>query len=263
MVGALESLGGQRPRPLSRVADELVRRGRLSGDPAALVPTLAAAARADDAKREARQHRPRFRLHGDEVGLLEWALPPEAARVEREVEQAARKQRDFVRRAFIRRLSELPTAAFMELLATWLNVVGVTALRGIRRPGSSGGELHLAGLLKQGPLETPLAIVIVRDGGSIGREKVVEIRGGLHHYGSASAAWLITLGQVLSGAREEASAAGAVPCALFDGQELARSMEEARVGLRTYVVPVVGLDIDLLDSLRGPGARPVQQPQQP
>src|SRR5690606_7082741 len=146
-----------------------------------------------------------------------------------------------VRRALVRRLSELPTAALMEILATWLNVAGVTALRGIRRPGGTGDELHLAGVLKQGPLETPIAIVIVREGASIGRERVVEIRGALHHYGSAQAAWLITLGQVLSGAHQEAASFGAAPCALFDGQQLAIAMEEAGVGLRTYSVPVVAL----------------------
>src|SRR5690606_20874210 len=39
-------------------------------------------------------------------------------------------------------------------------------------------------------------------------------------------------------------------------QELASSMEEAGIGIRSYVVPVVGLDMPLLESLRGPGARP-------
>jgi hypothetical protein len=256
IVAALEAGGGARPRPLVRVAEELVRRGRLAGDPAALVPTLAAASRGDDARRLARHRRPRFRIEGDEIALLEWSLPQEAARAERDVEQAARRQRDHVRRAFVRKLAELPTAGLMELLATWLNVVGVSSLRGIRRPGAASGELHLAGVLKQGPLETPLAIVIVRDGASIGRERVIDVRGGLHHYGGAAAAWLITLGQVLSGAREEAATQGAAPCALFDGQELAISMEEAGIGLRSYVVPVAGLDLELLESLRGPGARP-------
>ena len=53
-------------------------------------------------------------------------------------------------------------------------------------------------------------------------------RGSLHHYGNATCAWLITTGRIASQAREEASAEGAQPCALFAGSDLARAMEKAR-----------------------------------
>ena len=48
-----------------------------------------------------------------------------------------------------------------------------------------------------------------RDGREVGRERVTELRGALHHYGPAQAGMIITTGQVLSGAREEALAPGA------------------------------------------------------
>jgi hypothetical protein len=241
----------RQPQTLARVAEQLVRRGRLAGDPVMLVPTIAAAVRADIARREADTVRPRFRIVLGRVTLTDWSLPGEAVRFEQDAVRSADRQREQVRQAFLRRVRELPGAGFAELLATWLNVEGVVALRAVRRPGAQPGELHLAGTLKRGHDETRLAIIARRDGREIGRERVIEIRGALHHYGSASAGWLITTGQVLSGAREEAAVPGTAPVACFDGVGLARAMERVGVGLRRHVVPLTTLDLDLLDNLQG------------
>jgi hypothetical protein len=241
----------RQPQTLARVAEQLVRRGRLAGDPVMLVPTIAAAVRADIARREAETVRPRFRMVLGRVTLTDWSLPGEAVRFEQDAVRSADRQREQVRQAFLRRVRDLPGAGFAELLATWLNVEGVVALRAVRRPGAQPGELHLAGTLKRGHDETRLAIVARRDGREIGRERVIEVRGALHHYGSASAGWLITTGQVLSGAREEAAVPGTAPVACFDGVGLARAMERVGVGLRRHVVPLTTLDLDLLDNLQG------------
>jgi len=252
----------RQPQPLARVAEQLVRRGRLAGDPIMLIPTIAAAIRADVARREAETVRPRFRMQLGRVTLTDWSLPTEAVRFEQDAVRAADRQREQVRQAFLRRVRELPGAGFAELLATWLNVEGIVALRAVRRPGAQPGELHLAGTLKRGHDETRLAIVARRDGREIGRERVIEVRGSLHHYGSASAGWLITTGQVLSGAREEAAVPGTAPVACFDGVGLARAMERVGVGLRRHVVPLTTLDLDLLDSLQGnaPPSRVEERP---
>ena len=252
----------RQPQPLARVAEQLVRRGRLAGDPIMLIPTIAAAIRADVARREAETVRPRFRMLLGRVTLTDWSLPTEAVRFEQDAVRAADRQREQVRQAFLRRVRELPGAGFAELLATWLNVEGIVALRAVRRPGAQPGELHLAGTLKRGHDETRLAIVARRDGREIGRERVIEVRGSLHHYGSASAGWLITTGQVLSGAREEAAVPGTAPVACFDGVGLARAMERVGVGLRRHVVPLTTLDLDLLDSLQGnaPPSRVEERP---
>jgi hypothetical protein len=247
VLGGLE----RHPQPLLRVAEQLVRRGRLVGDPAMLVPTVAAAVRADTARREAERMRPRFRLSLGRVALTDWSLPQEAIRFEAEAARAADRQREQVRQTFLRRVRELPAAGFAELLATWLNAEGVVALRAVRRPGAQPGELHLAGTLRRGHEETRLAVVARRDGREITRERVMELRGALHHYGGASAAWMVTLGQVLSGAREEAAVPGVAPVACFDGVGLARAMERAGVGLVRHFVPLTALDLDLLESLRG------------
>jgi len=79
---------------------------------------------------------------------------------------------------------------------------------------------------------------------------VTELRGALHHYGPASAAWLVTTGQVLSGAREEAASPGASPLTVIDGLGLVRLCEEHGVGVVRTQVPLLLPDLDLLDGIR-------------
>jgi restriction endonuclease Mrr len=81
---------------------------------------------------------------------------------------------------------------------------------------------------------------------------VTELRGALHHYGPAHAAWLLTTGQVLSGAREEAASPGASPMTVVDGLGLVRLCEEHSVGVVRAQVPLLLPDLDLLDGLRAP-----------
>jgi restriction endonuclease Mrr len=77
------------------------------------------------------------------------------------------------------------------------------------------------------------------------------LRGALHHYGPASAAWLVTTGQVLSGAREEAAAAGAPSVALYDGIALCKLLEDFDVGIIKARFAIAIPDLDLLEALRG------------
>jgi hypothetical protein len=239
--------GEASPLAYVQIAEQLVRRGRLVGDPAALAPTVSAAIRAD----VTRNGRSRFRYVEGRVALVEWYLPREAARQEADARRFAERQRDQVRRAFLRKLQELPTTGFVEILATWLNAEGVSGLRAVRRPGSSPQEIHLAGVLRRGPEEVRVAVLVLRDGREIPREKIVEMRGSLHHYGSATAAWIITTGSVSRSAREEVAVAGALPVALFEGLALAEAMESRRIGLVPIMIPISTVDLDLLDSLRG------------
>jgi len=247
--------GDRAPASFARVADQLVRRGRLSGSPDALAPTVAAALRADAARAQRSHARPRFRIVDQRVSLTEWLLPRDVVRCEENVENAAEQQRDQVRRAFVSRLNDLPTAGFAEIIATWLNAEGLTSLRAVRRPGSSGRELHLAGTLRRGAEETRLAIVVLRSGRELERDAVVEVRGSMHHYGGATSAWLVSTSRVSQGGRDEAAAEHAAPCALLGGQELARSMERAGIGLRQHFVPLCDIDFDLLEALGDAGLR--------
>jgi restriction endonuclease Mrr len=120
----------------------------------------------------------------------------------------------------------------------------------VRRPGAHGAELHLSGKLRGAAGEIRTAVVVRRDGREIGRERVTELRGALHHYGPAAAGWIVTTGQVLSGAREEAAAPGAAPVTVIDGVGIAKLCEEHGVGVVTTRVNLPLPDLDLFDGLR-------------
>ena len=150
----------------------------------------------------------------------------------------------------LRKLQELPGHALIELLLLGLERVGMTNVRTIRRAGAPGGEAHFAATHRNGTDEIRTAIVVRKDGREVGRERVSDLRGALHHYGPASAGWLLTTGQVLSGAREEAGAPAA-PIALFDGIAICRLLEENDVGvIRTRFTTAIP-DLELYETLRG------------
>lgn len=253
------SSGDASPQTYGAIAGELVRRGRLSGDAAALAPTVAAAIRADS--RRMRSERARFRHVPGGVALTDWYLPRDAVFRERDAIRAAERQRFEVRRAFLRKIAELPPAGFAELVATWLSAEGVGSLRGVRRPTSSAQEMHFAGVLRRGHEETRIAILVLRDqtARELAKERVIEMRGSLHHYGSASITWIITLGAVPRATRDEAGVPGTTPVAIWDGQGLAEAMESRRVGLIPVELPISSIDLDLLDSLRGQAETPMRE----
>jgi restriction endonuclease Mrr len=234
------------------VVDALMRRGRLPGDPAVATTQLAASLRADNFRRAATAQRPRFRFaNGSRVALTDWSLGPDLARLEQEVIFAVERYRDASRRVMLRKLQELPGHSFIELALIGLERVGMTGLRVVRRAGSPGGEAHFMATHKTGSDEIRTAIVIRKDGREIGRERVSDLRGALHHYGPASAGWLVTTGQVLSGAREEANAVGPPPIALYDGLTFCRLLEESDVAVVKTRFPVAIPDLELLEALRG------------
>jgi restriction endonuclease Mrr len=138
--------------------------------------------------------------------------------------------------------------------------MGMTEIETVRRPGAHGSELHLSASLPlfrfdalKNSAETKVAIVVRRDGRDIGRERVTELRGTLHHYGPAAHGWLISTGQVLSGAREEAISASATPVSLTGRVELAELCLEHGVGVRRVKIEVPTLDTELFEAISGRG----------
>src|SRR5262249_62393423 len=123
------------------------------------------------------------RLAGGRVALTDWLLSGDLARLEQEALQAVERYRDAARRSFARKLGELPGHAFVEVCVLALEKIGVSQLRALRRAGVPGGESHFSGLLKNAGEDLRVAIVIRRDGREVGRERVTELRGSLHHYG--------------------------------------------------------------------------------
>jgi hypothetical protein len=240
------------PVPMRSLLEGLMRRGRLAGDPSLAGIQLNAALRGDNMRRLAAGQRPRFRFAaGARVAPTDWALGGDLARLEQEVVASVERYREASRRFMLRRVQELPGPSFVELALTVMERVGITQIRPVRRAGAPGGEAHFAGVHRTGSDEIRTAIVIRKDGREIGRERVSDLRGALHHYGPASSGWLITTGQVLSGAKEEAAAQSAPPVALYDGMSLCRLLEESDVGVIRAKYPIAIPDLDFLDMLRG------------
>jgi len=240
------------PVPIRSIVDHLMRRGRLAGDPAVASTQLAASLRADNVRRADLGQRVRFRFASSgRVAPTEWLLGPDLIRLEQDVIGAVERYREGARRAFLRRVQELPGHAFVELALVALERCGMTQVKLVRRAGTSGGEAHFSAIHKTMGDEIKTAIVIRKDGREIGRERVGDLRGTLHHYGPAVSGWLITTGQVLSGAREEAAASGAPPIALYDGLAFCKLLEDTDVGVvRTrHVISIPNLE--LLEAIRG------------
>jgi hypothetical protein len=240
------------PVTVRTLVDALMRRGRLSGDPVVAMSQVSASMRADNLRRTASSQRPRFRFaNGSRVALTDWSLGPDLWRFEQDVIAAVDRYREAARRAMLRRLQELPGHAFIELALVGLERVGMSNVRAVRRAGSPGGEAHFMATHRTGSDEIRTGIVIRKDGREIGRERVSDLRGALHHYGPAAAGWLVTTGQVLSGAREEAGAVGAAPIALYDGLSFCKMLEENDVAVIRTRFPVAIPDLELLETLRG------------
>jgi len=99
----------------------------------------------------------------------------------------------------------------------------------------------------------PRAVVLRKDGREIGRERVTELRGALHHYGPAQLGCLVTTGQALSGARDEAAAPNATPINLIDGLALVRICEQEGIGIVQTTINLPVPDVELFDALRTGG----------
>jgi hypothetical protein len=238
--------------PVRAVGEALARRGRLHGEPVLIAAQVSASMRADNLRRAAHGQRARFRFaSGARVALSDWTLGGELPRLEQDVVSAVERYREVSRRALLRRLQELPGHALIELLLLALERIGMTGIKTVRRAGSPGGEAHFAAVHRASGDSIPTAIVVRKDGREIGRERVTDLRGALHHYGPASAGWLITTGQILSGAREEAASVGAPPLMLYDGIALCKLLEEFDVGTVKTRFSIAIPDLELLEALRG------------
>jgi hypothetical protein len=243
----------QGPVPLRAIADAAFRRGKLASDPNTATSAIAAAVRGDNLRRAAAGQRPRFRFaQGGRVAPTDWLLGSELLRLEADALAAVDRYRDAARRTLASKLQkDMSGPALVELLLLALERIGFRDIKPVRRAGLPGGESHFSGVHVTAGDEIRTAIVLRRDGREIGRERVIDLRGSLHHYGPAAAGWLITTGQCLSGAREEALAPGTTPIALFDSIGFARLLEENGVAVIETKITLPFPDAELLETLRG------------
>lgn len=234
------------------LTDILVRKGRVGGEAGSFMPQVMACIRADIGRALATSHRPRFRLVGNgRVALTDWSLPPDVARLEREAVTAVERYRDAVMRTFLRRVQDLPGHALVELALLTLEQIGFSDVRPVRRLGAGGGEAHFSAKHKGVIGETRFAIVIRKDGREVGRERVADLRGSLHHYDNADAGWLMSTGQALSGARDEAHAAGAAPITVTDGYGFCKLLQKHRIGTNLTQFTLAVPDESFFEALRG------------
>lgn len=245
---------------LRQIVETAQRHGKLTGDTQLAQSHVAAAMRADISRRVAAGMRPRFRITGGRAALTDWLLDAELARLERDAIAALERLRDGARRAFAAKCAELPGHAFVELCLLVLERLGVSGLKPVRFPGASGVEVHFTGVVHSPGGVLPgavgvgrgmgVAIVIRKDGRDVGRERVTELRGNVHHYDGAQIGWIFTSGQILSGAREEAMAEGAMPVAVLDAASMGKLCEDHNVAVVRATHPVAMPDIDLFEALR-------------
>ena len=144
------------------------------------------------------------------------------------------------------------SAALGELVVLVLEHVGFSELVPRAAPGRARRRAspEPASCARR-PARSARPSCVRRDGREIGRERVTELRGALHHYGPAHAGWLLTTGQVLSGAREEAASPGRVAGhgdrRPRPRRACARSTASASCATQ---VPLLLPDLDLLDGVR-------------
>jgi hypothetical protein len=248
---------GRGPVAAQNVADSLRRKWK--GDGSLNAAALLAVAYSDNLRQERAGRLPRFRISGNKLSPLAWSLERRSEERQRNFQRAAEQLREGTLRALADQLAQLPHRAFGELVLVLLDRMGLVGTELVRRPGAHGSELHVSGALALGGIDSlgastqvvRTAIVVRRDGRDVGRERVTELRGALHHYGPAAHGWLITGGQVLSGAREEAASSGATPVSLTGKNELAELCLAHGIGVRPLRVEVPTLDLDLFEGLSG------------
>ncbi len=234
------------------VTDILVRKGRVGGEAGSFQPQVMAAVRADMGRALASSHRPRFRFVGQgRMALTDWGLPADVIRLEREAVTAVERYRDAVMRTFLRRVQDLPGHALMEIALLTLEQIGFSDVKPIRRLGAGGGESHFSATHKGVLGETRFAIVIRKDGREVGRERVADLRGSLHHYNEADAGWIMSTGQALSGARDEANASGAAPITVTDGYGFCKLLQKHRIGTHLTQFTLAVPDEGFFDTLKG------------
>ncbi len=246
---SLENFRRQGGASIKQLSEAVGKRFKAAGD--TLPQWLAAACRADNVRKQAAGERPRFRFAGGgRIALWEWVLDKELSRLEKEARSAVEKYRDLARQRLLKRLSDLPPKAFAELALVLLEALDISQFRSVKRPNAHGSEMHFVATQKTALGELPVAIVVRKDGRDIGREQVVELRGSLHHYGHVALGLLVTTGQIMSGAKDEATVSGATAVQFIDGARFAALCERTGVAVVKQSLNLALPDIELFDALR-------------
>jgi hypothetical protein len=249
----LEQLLAPRSRtgsiPIRQLAEQGVRRVRSKVEIQTLQDAIADVVRAEVVRARSERRRPRFVIHGRAVSATDWGLDPEVVKIEKEIWSLTARYKDAFQRSFGERLQALQPRAMGEFFSLLLAQMGFEDIQPVRRQGAHNQEMHFSAVARSATGEIPTAIIVRRDGRDIGRERVIDLRGALHHYADAQAGLLATTGQVMSGAREEARVPNAAPVNLLDGAALARIAAQHGAGVVFQELRLPTVDAELFDSL--------------
>jgi hypothetical protein len=253
VIALLEQLLSPRSRsgsiPIRQLAEQGVRRVRAKVEVLALQEAIADVVRGEIVRARAERRRPRFVMHGRAVSSTDWGLDPEVVRIEKEMQGLATRYKEAFARSFGERLQGLQPRAMGDFFSLLLSQMGFEDIQPVRRQGAHNQEMHFSAVARTATGEIPTAIIVRRDGRDIGRERVIDLRGALHHYGDAQAGLLATTGQVMSGAREEARVPNAAPVTLLDGVGIARIAAQNGAGVVFQELRLPTVDAELFDSL--------------
>jgi restriction endonuclease Mrr len=253
VLALLEQLLSPRSRsgaiPIRQLAEQGLRRVRSKVDVQQLQDAIADVVRGEVVRARIERRRPRFAVHGRAVSATDWGLDPEVVRLEKEIATLTARHKEAFQRSFGERLQALPPRAMGEFFTLLLSQIGFEEVQPVRRQGAHNQEMHFSAIARSPTGEIATAIIVRRDGRDIGRERVIDLRGALHHYGDAQAGLLATTGQVMSGAREEARVPNAAPVNLLDGAALSRLASQHGVGVAFHDLRLPTLDAELFDSL--------------
>ncbi|HTV21596.1 MAG TPA: HTH domain-containing protein [Polyangiaceae bacterium] len=253
VIALLEQLLSPRSRsgsiPIRQLAEQGVRKVRAKVEIQALQEAIADVVRGEIVRARSERRRPRFVMHGRAVSSTDWGLDPEVVRLEKEMQGLATRYKDAFARSFGERLQGLSPRAMGEFFTLLLSQMGFEDIQPVRRQGAHNQEMHFSAVARSATGEIPTAIIVRRDGRDIGRERVIDLRGALHHYADAQAGLLATTGQVMSGAREEARVPNAAPVNLLDGAAIARIAAQNGAGVVFQELRLPTVDAELFDSL--------------
>ncbi len=229
---------------IRQIVDVAQKRKLVPKDLAEPVATLLSAAVRENAERMRTGRRPRFRVSGDRIALYDWGLGAEPLRYEDQVEGTARRQRDSTRHALLERLRAAPMGVLGEIVTMWLVRTGRTPFRA---PAGGRSELRLFATEVRGASTIRLAIDVVK--GAIDADQVADLGAALAEQGASGGIFIATGELDPDVQRRLADSAALRYVHVYDGPAFVRALEEAAVGVQRYAVPLLYLDVELLDAL--------------
>jgi restriction endonuclease Mrr len=250
-VRVLRGQGGRKPLRAADILAEWSARGV----PEARVPAvaLAAALAGGDARRKVGA--PVISVSGGRWVPAEWVAGEEIAALERKVDAAAVQHASVLRRTILRRLGEMPAAAFQQVVVALLAAMGFRDLRPFDEPAApadrvapagAGDALLLRARMPYGPAEVEVVVLVVRTapGRFVGDEQIAGLRGRMPRTGACGGV-VVTTGRIGDVARRDLTPPNAIPLLAIEHDALADRLLEHRIGIvaRCLEVPMVDPDV--------------------